>query len=142
MPRPAASKMGKMNTQNSASGSRMNSRNRTWVNRARGCAVQVAGGGDLRAASAARGSGILTSLIAQVPSRQGDEDVLQGSGMGAQFGQRNTLPVEFIEEGGHRSMEFGNQHLHTAVFAPDLADTLDLAQCRDGQRLGGVSGGK
>src|ERR1700689_3032992 len=131
MPRPAASRMGKMNTQNNASGSRMNSRNRTRVSCASGCSVQAAGRGDFRAVSPASSSGTVTSLIAQVTSRQGDEDVLQGSGMREQLSQRNTLPPQLVEQGGHGAMELGDLHLYAPVLTADIADALDLAQRGD-----------
>src|ERR1039458_4428761 len=109
-PRPAARRIGKMNTQNIASGSRQNSRNRTRVS----CA---SGWSDHR-----------VLLIAQVPSRQNDEDVLQAGGMRAQFGERNALPVEFVQQRGHGPVQFGHLHPYAAVLRADLAHTLDPAE--------------
>src|SRR5262245_52480488 len=73
-PRPAASSSGNPNTQNSASGSRRNSRNRINVNWNSGW-----------------------SLIAKMASRQRDEDVLQCGRVRAQLRQPNAAADELGE---------------------------------------------
>src|SRR6185503_3072971 len=79
MPSPAASRIGKTKVQNTASGSRINSRNRTSVS----CAIEVSlkrrlmnGFRSARAISSVIGKGT-RSFIAQGPSRQRHENILE-----------------------------------------------------------------
>ena len=112
MPRPAARRIGNTNTQNSASGSRMNSRNRTRVSCTSGWSANEVARGDFFSASPARTSGMVLSLIAQMPSRQCDEDVLQSRRVRAQLGERNILARQFSEQGGHGGVKLGHLHEH------------------------------
>src|SRR5262245_54710304 len=88
-PSPAASSSGNPNTQNSASGSRKNSRNRRSVSWKSGC-----------------------SLIAQMTSRQGDEDVLQGGRMRPQFRELDVSPHELGKQRRHCAVERRYLHPH------------------------------
>ena len=112
MPSPAARRMGNTKTQKRASGSRMNSRNRTIVSCTSGWSGErlPRGGFALGCASADIGNGccfahVVRSLIAQMASRQGDEDVLQRCGVRAQFGERNILPRQFGEQCGNSEVQ-------------------------------------
>src|SRR5688500_11751479 len=80
---------GNMKTQNTASGSRRNSRNRASVSSTSGCAAACCEG----------------LVIAQLTARQRDEHILQGRTVRAQLAQRGVLAVQQVEQRRHGQMQ-------------------------------------
>src|SRR5258708_13958075 len=120
MPNPAARRMGNTNTQNKASGSRMNSRNRTRVNCTSGWSASEFPRGYFFSAIRARTSGMVLSLITQMASRQCDKDVLQCGGVSSKLGERNILPSQFSEQGGDGRGKLGPLHEPSTIFLSTL----------------------
>jgi len=73
------------------------------------------------------------SLIAQVPSRQRQEHVLQAGRVGAQLGEWNTLPRELLEQSGNRAVQLRYVHHHATVFRVDIAHALNPAHDASGR---------
>src|SRR5580698_2303081 len=139
MPSPAARRIGNTNTQNRASGSRMNSRNRTRVNCTSGWSTNEDARGDFFSATPARTSGIVLSLIAQMASGQGYEDVLQSGRMSSKLGKRNILAREFGKQRGDRCVKFCHLQEHRAVLRPDFTNALNAAESLHIERMGNAA---
>src|SRR5258707_13675077 len=127
--------MGNTNTQNRASGSRMNSKNRTRVSCTSGWSANEFERGAFFSATRARTSGMVWSLISQMASRQSYKDVLQCGRVSSQFGEWNILPREFREQSGDGSMKLGHLHEHNAIFRSHFTDADDAAQGRHIERF-------
>src|SRR4029077_17016325 len=127
---PAARSTGKTNTQNRASGSRINSRNRTSVSCTSGWSANEFSRGDFFSPTPARTAGMVLSLISQMASRQSNEDVLQSRRMSSQLGERNILSRQFREQRGDGSVQFGYLQEHRAILRANFADACDAAQGR------------
>src|SRR5579862_3655094 len=112
-PSPAANRIGKIKTQNSASGSRANSRIRVRVSSINGCSAL---------------------FISQVPSSQGDENVFQRRGMCAEFGKRNSLAGKFTQQSRYGPVQLHHVKLDIPVFRVQIAHALDFA------KRGGIQG--
>src|SRR5436190_23132242 len=82
---------GKANTQNTASGSRRNSRNRASVSSINGWRAPPLG--RRRTAASACEGGL---FISQVPSRQGDEHILERRAVGPQLRERRVVVSQFV----------------------------------------------
>ena len=128
MPNPAARRTGNTNTQNKASGSRMNSRNRTRVSCTSAWSASEFARGSFFPATPARTSEMVWSLISQMAPRQGYEDVLQCRRVSPKLGERNILPRQFGEQRGDGSVKFGHLQEHSAIFRSNFTDAFDAAQ--------------
>src|SRR5688572_30191572 len=85
IPRAQVMITGNANTQNTASGSRTNSRNRDSVSSTKGFGRRL--------------------LIAQLPSRQRHEDVLERGAVGAELAQCGVALAQEIEQRRHRQVQ-------------------------------------
>src|SRR4051812_21434714 len=95
IPNPAASSIGKMKVQNTASGSRMNSRKRTsvsWTSELR-----------LNPRSCLDSVLVAALFIAQMPARKHDEDVFEGRGRFARLRWREIRDVDRLHQLARRA---------------------------------------
>ena len=112
MPSPVVSRIGKKIAQNTASGSRTNSRIANQRELDERVTEDPERPPNPRRKAASTDASL---LIAQVPSGQRDEDVLERRGVRPQLGQRQALPRQLREKGRHRSMQLGRLHPQSAV---------------------------
>ena len=82
------------------------------------------------------------SLIAQVASRQRNEDVLQGRRVRSQLGEWNMLSRQFSQQSRHSGMKFAHLQQHRAIFYSNVMHALYAAQDRDIERFCRAAGCK
>src|SRR5262245_19092062 len=126
IPRAHVMITGKANTQNTASGSRTNSRKRDSVSSTSG----------FGRASVDRNRWIVVresvdrnpSLIAQLPSGQGHEHVFESGAVGAEPAQLGVALPKKVVQGRHRQVQFGGRQMLLDVVPPHFADTGQPAE--------------
>src|SRR5580765_5637844 len=101
IPRAQVMMIGNAKTQNTASGSRKNSRKRDLVSSMRGWLA------------------LITLLISQMPACQGDEHVLESDAMGREKAQRGLSCTQRVQERGHRAVELGRAERDGSILVPD-----------------------
>src|SRR5438874_2787259 len=129
IPRPIARRIGNAKVQNSASGSRMNSLNRTdesWTSESEMSRRRRESGARL--------------LIAELSPGEMDEHVLECRRVSAQLGQLEAALRQLREQRRHGAMELTHAELPSiAIDAPRGTNALEAPQTIVGQRVAGAS---
>ena len=91
----------------------------------------------VRAAAGRIEAGVL--FIAQMPSRQRDEHVLERGGSGPQLGQRQALADQLGEQGGNGQVELRGLHPRAIGLELGVAHARQPAEAVEIERPGAVA---
>ncbi len=77
---------------------------------------------------AAVDAGFVGLVVAEVAAGERDEDVLQADVPGGQAGQRPSLAIELVEQGGDRAMRLGDGQRVAVALGPGGEDRVEAEE--------------